>query len=78
MSMSEDNKTLALIDAIHQLVNRLDHLSGVFGQFQSVLPDTQVLDQAIAFRWEKTEGLLQTSGFIALPRPQLIGFETLG
>lgn len=77
MSTSEDGNIVVLVDAIQQLVGRLDRLSAVFGQVQSVLPDTHVLDQAIAFRWEKTEGLLQRSGFIALPQPQLIGFDAL-
>lgn len=64
--------------SINQLTEKLQMLTQLFAQLNpSVVPDTKVLDHAIAFRWEKTEGLLQASGFIALPQPQLIGFEAL-
>lgn len=75
--MSEDNTNQALLSAIHQLVGRLDHLATAFNHVQSVVPDTVVLDQAVAFRWEKTEGLFQQSGFVPLYQPQLISFEEL-
>ncbi len=79
--MRETNTNVAiekLTASVEQLSNRLDLFTQMFTQLQSsVLPNTQVLDQAIAFRWEKTEGLLQASGFIALPQPQLISFDAL-
>ncbi len=79
--MRETNTNVAiekLTASVEQLSNKLDLFTQMFTQLQSsVLPNTQVLDQAIAFRWEKTEGLLQASGFIALPQPQLIGFDAL-
>lgn len=79
--MQETNTNVAiekLTASVEQLTNKLDVFTQMFNQLQSsVLPNTQVLDQAIAFRWEKTEGLLQASGFIALPQPQLIGFDAL-
>lgn len=79
--MRETNTNVAiekLTASVEQLTNKLDVFTQMFTQLQSsVLPNTQVLDQAIAFRWEKTEGLLQASGFIALPQPQLIGFDAL-
>jgi predicted AAA+ superfamily ATPase len=60
------------------LTERLDQLTRVFSSLtQSVLPDTSVLDQAIAFRWEKTEGLFPSAGFVALCQPQLIDFDAL-
>lgn len=67
-----------LIQAIAQLSARLDQLTQIFGRLSpGVLPDTTVLDTAIAFRWEKTEGLLQRSDFIPLLQPQLIEFSAL-
>lgn len=67
-----------LIQAIAQLSARLDQLTQIFGRLSpGVLPDTTVLDTAIAFRWEKTEGLLQSAGFIPLHHPQLIEFDAL-
>lgn len=73
-----DVTTQQLAISIEQLTEQLNLLTQLFGQINpTVVPDTHVLEQAIAFRWEKTEGLLQASGFIPLPQPQLIGFDAL-
>lgn len=77
--MSEKPSNQDLIHAIAQLGAQLEQLTRLFGSLsQPMLPDSSVLDSAIAFRWEKTEGLLQNAGFIALHQPQLIDFAALG
>ncbi|XID74935.1 ATP-binding protein [Alkanindiges sp. WGS2144] len=70
--------TQQLIDSISRLTEKLHSLSHIFSQISpTVIPDTSALDQSIAFRWEKTDGLLQSSGFIPLLHPKLIGFSEL-
>lgn len=78
ITMNEKHSEQDLIQAIAELTAKLDRFTQVFGSLtQSVVPDTTVLDSAIAFRWEKTEGLLQSSGFVPLHQPQLIDFDAL-
>jgi predicted AAA+ superfamily ATPase len=77
MSKSKSKSKQTVLDSIQQLVERLDHLSQVLHQAYSIVPDTEVLGQAIAFRWEKTDGLFQQSAFVPLHHPQLMSFDEL-
>ncbi len=69
----------ALLASIAQLTEQVQQLSQVVAgiTLNSVVPDNKVLDEAMAFRFEKTDGLFQSSAFIPLHNPQLIGFDEL-
>ncbi|MFT4022090.1 MAG: ATP-binding protein [Acinetobacter sp.] len=71
-----EQQTTELIQAVQQLSEQLQKLTQSIQQNRpsSQLFDAQILEQAIAFRWEKDDKVGQ---LVAIPRPQLLSFDTL-
>lgn len=79
MSEQQHSQNQSLLDSIAQLSEQVAQLTQAVAaiRLNGVVPDASVLDQAVAFRFEKTDGLLQSSAFIPLHHPQLISFDEL-
>nr|WP_151979688.1 ATP-binding protein [Acinetobacter guerrae] len=70
--------TAELIQTVQQLNDRLQSIAEALNQYSlQATVDHRLFEQAIAFRWEKTDDMHHTGQLIATRHPQLSSFNAL-
>ncbi|MBJ9983830.1 ATP-binding protein [Acinetobacter sp. S40] len=76
--MTLEQLTAELIQTVKQLNDQLQSIAQALRQFgPQVIVDNQLFEQAIAFRWEKTEDLRYKGYLVPIRHPQLSSFNAL-
>ncbi|MBK0065046.1 MULTISPECIES: ATP-binding protein [unclassified Acinetobacter] len=76
--MALEQLTAELIQTVKQLNDQLQSIAQALRQFgPQAIVDDQLFEQAIAFRWEKTEDLRYKGCLVPIRHPQLSSFNAL-
>lgn len=76
--MALEQLTVELIQTVQQLNDRLQSIAEALNQYSlQATVDHRLFEQAIAFRWEKTDDMRHTGQLIATRHPQLSSFNAL-